>query len=68
MEINPDHILVQKLLKQVNANETGASTEALVHSLFETASIQSGFYVRNPQNLVRHFYNVFSSALGVAGQ
>lgn len=67
-EINPDHLLIQKLLRMVNANETGEETEAMAHSLYETAAMQSGFYIRNPDLYATHFYNVFSSALGVMGQ
>lgn len=68
IEINPDHILVQKLLNMVKRNDTGAESEAIAHSLFETAAMQSGYYVRNPNLYARHFYRVFNSALGVLGQ
>jgi heat shock protein beta len=68
MEINPEHLVIQKLLSLVKANETGAESEAIAHSLYETAAMQSGYYIRNPDLYANHFYNVFSSALGVMGQ
>lgn len=65
LEINPHHKVNQILLEKIKNNGVTPEVEQLVETLYETAALQSGFSLGNPNEFAKRFYRVYSEALGV---
>lgn len=65
LEINPHHKVNQILLEKIKNNGITPEVEQLVETLYETAALQSGFSLGNPNEFAKRFYRVYSEALGV---
>merc|ERR1712238_479810 len=48
MEINPDHAIIENLRQRAEADKNDKSVKDLVHLLFETSLLSSGFALEDP--------------------
>merc|ERR1712076_295258 len=65
LEINPDHQIVETLLKKVEADKNDKSIKDLVHLLFETSLLGSGFSLENPMIHSNRIYRMIKLGLGI---
>ena len=48
LEINPDHSIVESLRQKAEADKNDKSVKDLVHLLYETSLLSSGFSLEDP--------------------
>merc|ERR1712203_396323 len=65
LEINPDHQIVETLLKKVEADKNDKSIKDLVYLLFETSLLGSGFSLENPMIHSNRIYRMIKFGLGI---
>merc|ERR1712088_1015749 len=65
LEINPDHQIVETLLKKVEADKNDKSIKDLVYLLFETSLLGSGFSLENPMIHSNRIYRMIKLGLGI---
>merc|ERR1719346_309882 len=67
LEINPDHQIIETLLKKVEADKNDKSIKDLVYLLFETSLLGSGFSLENPMIHSNRIYRMIKLGLGIDG-
>ena len=65
LEINPDHSIIKALNKKVAEDKNDKSVKDLVHLLFETSLLSSGFTLDDPQVHSARIYRMINLGLGI---
>merc|ERR1712194_236394 len=65
LEINPNHPVVVDLLAKVKADKEDAAAKDTAQMLFQTALIESGYELSDPQDLAARIYKLMATQLGV---
>ena len=65
LEINPDHPIIIALNKKVGEDKNDKSVKDLVHLLFETSLLASGFTLDEPQVHSARIYRMINLGLGI---
>merc|ERR1712156_223399 len=65
LEINPDHPIVRTLKEKCDADKNDKSVKDLVHLLFETALLSSGFSLEDPHTHANRIHRMIKLGLGV---
>merc|ERR1711893_74314 len=65
LEINPDHAIVETLRDRCDADKNDKSVKDLVHLLFETALLSSGFSLEDPHTHANRIHRMIKLGLGV---
>ncbi|KAG9397243.1 Heat shock protein Hsp90 family [Carpediemonas membranifera] len=66
LEINPGHAIIQNLRQKIEEEgEDSATAKDLVWLMFDTAMLNSGFTLDDPNSFVSRIYNIVSIGLGV---
>lgn len=65
LEINPDHPIVEQLRVKAEADKNDKSVKDLVHLLFETALLCSGFNLEEPGQHAGRIYRMIKLGLGI---
>ncbi|XP_028396310.1 heat shock protein HSP 90-beta-like [Dendronephthya gigantea] len=65
LEINPDHSIIIALNKKVAEDKNDKSVKDLVHLLFETSLLSSGFTLDEPQVHSARIYRMINLGLGI---
>merc|ERR1712115_129175 len=65
LEINPDHRIVETLRAKADADKNDKSVKDLVHLLFETALMSSGFTLEDPGVHAARIYRMIGLGLGM---
>merc|ERR1712177_145908 len=65
MEINPDHSIVETLRAKADADKNDKSVKDLVHLLFETALMSSGFSLEDPAIHAQRIHRMIKLGLGI---
>ncbi len=63
--LNPRHRIVDKLLEQVVAEGNSDELSSLAWSLYDTATISSGYDISNPEIYGMRMYDMMSGTLGI---
>lgn len=64
-EINPKHPVILELLNKVSSGESGEETDDLAKILFDTATLRSGYTLKNPTEFALRIEKVLRTSLGV---
>jgi len=65
LEINPDHSIVEQLRAKAEADKNDKSVKDLVHLLFETSLLCSGFNLEDPGQHAGRIYRMIKLGLGI---
>jgi len=65
LEINPDHSIVRTLKERCDTDKNDKSVKDLVHLLFETALLSSGFSLEDPHTHANRIHRMIKLGLGV---
>merc|ERR1712223_1614079 len=65
MEINPDHGIIENLRQRAEADKNDKSVKDLVHLLFETGLLSSGFSLEDPQIHAQRIHRMIKLGLGI---
>merc|ERR1712113_294050 len=65
LEINPDHSIVETLRQKAEADKNDKSVKDLVHLLFETSLLSSGFSLEDPAIHASRIYRMIKLGLGI---
>jgi len=65
LEVNPDHAIVRTLKERCDADKNDKSVKDLVHLLFETALLSSGFSLEDPHTHANRIHRMIKLGLGV---
>merc|ERR1712029_105687 len=65
LEINPDHSIVEALRQRAEADKNDKSVKDLVHLLFETALLSSGFALEDPAVHSQRIHRMIKLGLGI---
>jgi len=65
LEINPDHSVVEQLRAKAEADKNDKSVKDLVHLLFETSLLCSGFNLEDPGQHAGRIYRMIKLGLGI---
>merc|ERR1711879_599331 len=65
LEINPDHSIVENLRQRAEADKNDKSVKDLVHLLFETALLSSGFSLEDPAVHAKRIHRMIKLGLGI---
>merc|ERR1711936_103111 len=65
MEINPDHSIVEALRAKAEADKNDKSVKDLVHLLFETSLLSSGFALEDPAIHASRIHRMIKLGLGI---
>jgi len=65
LEINPDHAIVETLRTKAEADKNDKSVKDLVHLLFETSLLSSGFSLEDPGVHASRIYRMIKLGLGI---
>ena len=65
LEINPEHSIIIALNKKVAEDKNDKSVKDLVHLLFETSLLSSGFTLDDPQVHSARIYRMINLGLGI---
>ena len=63
LEINPDHSIVESLRQKAEADKNDKSVKDLVHLLYETSLLSSGFSLEDPAihaQRIHRYVNILS--------
>ncbi|XP_029681006.1 heat shock protein HSP 90-alpha-like [Formica exsecta] len=58
LEINPDHVIIEKLRKMTNYNQNDKYVHDIVNILFGTALLSSGYILKKPKLYVAGIYRM----------
>jgi molecular chaperone HtpG len=64
-EINPEHSIVAELRKKVAADANDKTVKDLIHLLFETSILTSGFTLEDPTTFSSRIFRMIKLGLGV---
>merc|ERR1711893_254981 len=65
LEINPDHSIVESLRQKADADKNDKSVKDLVHLLFETSLLSSGFSLEDPAIHAQRIHRMIKLCLGI---
>jgi len=65
LEINPDHSIIEQLRTKSEADKNDKSVKDLVHLLFETSLLCSGFNLEEPGQHAGRIYRMIKLGLGI---
>jgi molecular chaperone HtpG len=65
LEINPDHSIVETLRTKAEADKNDKSVKDLVHLLFETSLLSSGFSLEDPAIHAQRIHRMIKLGLGI---
>jgi len=65
LEVNPDHAIVRTLKERCDADKNDKSVKDLVHLLYETALLSSGFSLEDPHTHANRIHRMIKLGLGV---
>jgi len=65
LEINPDHSIVETLRAKAEADKNDKSVKDLVHLLFETSLLSSGFALEDPATHASRIHRMIKLGLGI---
>merc|ERR1711963_435452 len=65
LEINPDHSIVESLRAKAEADKNDKSVKDLVHLLFETSLLSSGFSLEDPAIHAQRIHRMIKLGLGI---
>merc|ERR1712117_96524 len=65
LEINPDHSIVENLRQRAEADKNDKSVKDLVHLLYETALLSSGFSLEDPHTHANRIHRMIKLGLGI---
>merc|ERR1712137_145833 len=66
IEINPRHPLVKELLRRVEGNPEDAVAKDMALMMFNTATLRSGFMLKDTVAFALHIENMMRETLGVS--
>lgn len=65
LEVNPRHPLVKELLKRVETDKEDKTAKDLARVLFETATLRSGFMIKDSQDFAGRIERMLRLSMGV---
>jgi len=65
LEINPDHSIIETLRGKAEADKNDKSVKDLVHLLFETSLLSSGFALEDPATHASRIHRMIKLGLGI---
>merc|ERR1719361_1807091 len=65
LEINPDHSIVENLRQRAEADKNDKSVKDLVHLLYETSLLSSGFSLEDPAIHAQRIHRMIKLGLGI---
>merc|ERR1712165_377086 len=65
LEINPDHSIIANLKEKAEADKNDKSVKDLVHLLFETSLLSSGFSLEDPAIHAQRIHRMIKLGLGI---
>merc|ERR1712018_30694 len=65
LEINPDHSIISNLKEKADVDKNDKSVKDLVHLLFETALLSSGFSLEDPAVHSQRIHRMIKLGLGI---
>merc|ERR1712066_1046804 len=65
LEINPDHSIVENLRQRAETDKNDKSVKDLVHLLFETSLLSSGFSLEDPAVHAQRIHRMIKLGLGI---
>merc|ERR1719445_1970156 len=65
LEINPDHSIVEALKEKADVDKNDKSVKDLVHLLFETSLLSSGFSLEDPAIHAQRIHRMIKLGLGI---
>merc|ERR1711893_275352 len=65
LEINPDHSIIENLRGKADADKNDKSVKDLVHLLFETSLLSSGFSLEDPMVHAQRIHRMIKLGLGI---
>merc|ERR1712213_145419 len=65
LEINPDHSIVENLRQRAETDKDDKSVKDLVHLLFETSLLSSGFSLEDPAIHAQRIHRMIKLGLGI---
>jgi molecular chaperone HtpG len=65
MEINPHHPIIVEMKKKFDLDSNDKTVKELVHLLFETSLLTSGFSLPNPSNYAGRIYKLIKLGLSI---
>merc|ERR1711963_533544 len=65
LEINPDHSIIETLRQRAEADKNDKSVKDLVHLLFETSLLSSGFSLEDPAIHAQRIHRMIKLGLGI---
>jgi len=65
MELNPHHAIVQELKKKASADKNDKTVKDLIHLMFDTALLTSGFTLEDPTNFASRIHRMIKLGLSI---
>lgn len=65
MEINPDHSIIKSIKARLEADESDATVKDLIHLLYETALITSGFTLEDATDFANRIHRMIKLGLSI---
>jgi molecular chaperone HtpG len=65
LEINPDHKLIKSLKERISKGEDISSVKDIVHMLFETSLLGSGFALDDPSKFIQRIYRMMTVGMSL---
>merc|ERR1712243_328051 len=65
LEINPRHPLIKELLRRIEDNPADVSAKDMAIMMFNTATLRSGFPLKDTVNFAEHIETMMRKTLGV---
>ncbi|PJF18002.1 hypothetical protein PSACC_02145 [Paramicrosporidium saccamoebae] len=65
MEINPDHAIIKSIKARVEEDSEDSTTNDLIHLLYETALITSGFTLEDTSDFASRIHRMIKLGLGI---
>ncbi|XP_015905339.1 endoplasmin [Parasteatoda tepidariorum] len=66
LEINPRHPLMKELLRRVQSDKTDEAAKQMANIMFETATLRSGFMLKDTSSFAQRVESLLRKSLGVS--